>query len=338
MSIELSRDNVPSDPVSAFRQLFGMPEDEPVYPALQNIDITKLASTDLSHGLSHIECVQSFSKPMLKVLNINEYWRSVIGEAINLHDIDQGYSLDKSKLYGPRQEIAATIAYMLTKNRDVANVIWLHNEDDLSGILNEELVAAARIVKNADQMDLNEYRGIIRMSPYWGLETKRLKKVQERVLPNLELYDSRCDQDSGLPQDYGLKVRKFCLLNIFPFLVQTNQVEKAKSLALTNIERFFGSSLRDINFLRTVSYQNKVNEIQSGKFDLNQRKWMDLVGSIVEGIDQKYAHLFIRKPILDAEILEVCNHLAYRRETNAGKDILISSIEYLEEKAAVNPW
>lgn len=330
------------DPEAVYKYLNYWPDDEPVEPWVKNIDVSSIPKPDFPHSLHHVETVRTFSRVMAKICGLGEYWRNTLDTAAIYHDISQGYTLQEKVPLGPHNVASSVIAYMLTENQDVAELIHNHNDDNLGNIAPEttEMDTAMQILRDADRLSLMGYSGLIRSAYYWGFRHKLMDQNPKSVLDKMILCDSRCS-DEGLPVDYEKKVRHFCLRNLFPFLIKTNQIDRAANQAKTNIDRFFGSHQSKEGFLSQLRW-NKTMLEKALKKELRVDEWWLYAGysGIVQETSRKYSHLFIEKPLLDRSILEICEAIQFRL-TNYGKvkaERLIKELLNGNSALTTDPW
>lgn len=298
-----------NDPEAVYRHLFGPDPDEGLegWAWVKNIDVKSVPRPDFPHSLHHIETVRAFSKVMAEVSGLGKYWKNTLNTAAIYHDISLGYTKVPQ---GPHPTASSVIAYMLTGNDDVADLILSHNEDDLD-LREDEGSKALEILRDADQLALMGYAGLIRNAYYWGFRHELMESDPKEILDTMVLCDPRCNHN-GLPQDYEEKVRLFALEQLFPFLIESKQIDRAMAHAQTNIQRFFGSPRLEISFLARLGYDKTMLEaVSKKKLKIDNWRFLESYAGEIQEINPKHSYLFIRKPLSDCLIFLICEHIQF---------------------------
>lgn len=317
----------PQSPKEVYQQINGWNEaEEPLEEWVEKIDIENIPKPDFPHSAPHVLAVRSFASVMADTCNLDTEWKEKIDQAAILHDISQGYTVNGTVPIGRHNSASELIAYMLTGDKVICNLVYCHPEDDLSTYgYDEETMLATAILRDADQLDLSGFTGLLRAAYYWGFRHPLMFQSSDNLLKTASLFDARCDLN-GLPNDYEFDVRDFCMKNLFPFLVETNQVDKARSHAINNIYRFFGSGKKEIGFLNHLRFDDKLLEKVSreGFNNLDLIVYKGYSGSVQE-THHKYRHLFIRKPLMDNSIVNTCESIIFYQNdypTNESREMI----------------
>lgn len=305
------------DPVEVYRKIFRIKDHWPTPDYITGIDIDNLPAPDFSHSMHHIETVRNFSKVIAETYGLREDWKSKLDAAVTYHDISQGYTINGLLPTNQHVISSAVIAYMFTGDVKVSNLIYHHNQDILGTSLafDDERDAAKQILRDADQLSLMGYSGFIRAAYYWGFRHKSMEDDPESILDARVLCDPVCNSD-GLPPDYEEKVRMFTLKHLFPFLIETKQVDRAINYARANIERFFDSRRPDENFLDKLKSNHTILE----SVIKGEQKIPDVWNNpgkkkLFQEIDKRYSYLFIRKALNDYTILNTCRGILFIQNT-----------------------
>ena len=269
-------------------------------------------------------------------LKLGNYWKDVLDAAVTYHDVSHGSTGSGEIPYGPHAVASSLIAYMITKNKDVADLVYSHNEDKIPNN-HDEKSAAEMIIRDADQLALMGHSGLIRSAYYWGFRHKLMDDEPHKIVSEMKLCDPRCD-GGGLPYDHEKNTRLFCLETVFPFLIESRQVDRAKAHSQTNIERFFGSQKLEQNFLAALRYGNSdLEKALKGEFRLSH--WnLSFKAEEIQRIDERYSHLFIRKPLIDFSILQTCEAIEFFLSHFEEEEAKIEIRKLLDGGDETIPW
>lgn len=326
-----------NDPEVVYRYLFNPPLDEPIEDWVKRIDVEHIPEPDFAHSLHHIETVRSFAKVMVEGSGISEYWKGVIDTAVTYHDISQGITTHNKMPHGPHSVVSAIIAYMYTGSDHVSDLVWSHNEDRLPAAKDEKSTARV-ILRDADQLSLMGYSGLIRRAHYWGFRHYFMEEEPEDILQEMILCDPRCTVN-GLPEDYEENVRLFCLKNLFPFLIESDQIDRALAHSEANVERFFGSQKLEMIFLSDLKYsRNRLERVQRGGEKIPQMLFSLNHEEKIQKIDEKYSYLFIRKPLLDGSIIDICKSIQFCLSHYGEEEAKEAIDKLLNDHQSTNPW
>jgi hypothetical protein len=301
-----------NDPVAVYKQLF-RPIKDGIPDYVTYIDINSLPSPDFPHSLHHIETVRNFSVVMADVCKLDTKWRKTLDIAVTYHDVSQGFTIKGPLPIGAHPVSSSLISYMFSENIDASNLIF-HHDAEIIGMnirLNEEQDTAQRIIRDADRLAHMGYAGLIRAVYYWGFRHKLLETNPEAILQAMVLCDPRCNSN-GLPDNHEHRTRLFVLEHVFPFLIETQQLDRAINHVRTNFDRFFGTKKRVENFLGDLE-RNKstLKEISCGKAEIpDMQHYPARIGN-TQKLDSRYSNLFILKPFHDFSILTTCKYILF---------------------------
>ncbi len=322
-------------------------EDEGYIPEwVNNIDVNNIPQPDFAHGEHHIETVRSFARVMAVRNRTDEYWIKTIDQAAKYHDISQGYTLDDRVPIGTHQVASAVIAFILTGNKDISDLIELHSYDNIlrySPAIDPEAFQALRILVDADRIANMGYSGLVRSAYYWGYRDNPMQDSPNEIIKNREVCDTRVEQD-GLSYDYEDRVRRYCLTNILPYLINNNLLEKAIYHCETNLQRFFGITRKEEAYLRKLAFDpKKLQSALNGDFDYHYFE-LDRLNDVYNNADNiletndRYRYLFIRKAILEEEILAECRYIVFTQQHNKNEEFKILTQESIDFLLNKSPW